>query len=82
MQVTFVGKTAILGDPIRYYLVSECGRKRKSSFGLLVRYRDEQVVLTDISPHRGEMQRLLRRMLRGAVTPVAVPDVVEDWLLK
>jgi len=82
MQVTFVGKTVLLGNLIRYYLVSECSGERASSFGVLVRYRDEQVVLSDISPHRGEMQHLLCRMLRGAVTPVAVPDVVEDWLLK
>ena len=66
---------------IRYYLISEKSRHGWTEYGLAVEFADEQAQFPSLTLSRGRVQELLSRMRRGTVTPVAVRDVVEDWLL-
>lgn len=66
---------------VYYYLLEEnTGPER--SYGIRVECGADQAELRDLTPVAGRARGLLEAMCRGAVTPVAVRDVVEDWLLE
>lgn len=67
------------GAAVTYYLVVEetAGVER---YGLQLRYGGETEMVADITTSQRQIQSLLGAMVRGTVTPVAVRDVVEDWL--
>lgn len=66
---------------VHYYLLEEnTGPERR--YGIRVECGADQAELRDLTPVAGRARGLLEAMCRGAVTPVAVRDVVEDWLLE
>ena len=42
----------------------------------------EEAAVWDLSPSREKVQELLASLIRGGVTPVALRDIVDDWLLE
>ena len=76
--------TALLdeGREIRYYFLTDQARQQEESCGVLVEFGGEEAAIMDLSPSRRRVRSLLGRMSRGTVTPVALRDVVDDWLLE
>jgi len=81
LQRILVGTVGTGRGTIFYYLLSGGGLPSRKSYGILVEYLGEQAAVWNLSSSKEEIQSLLARMRRGAVTPISVMDVVEDWLL-
>jgi len=67
---------------IRYFLLEEHLEGAVDNYGIRVELEGEQVNVRQITTSRKEIEELLEQLIRGGVTPVAVRDVVEDWLLR
>lgn len=74
---------------IRYYILTEeipqsayQTEQTGETCGVMVELDGERTEIADITPSRRRVRALLDRMCRGTVTPVAVRDVVDDWLLE
>ena len=65
------------GTVIRYHILSAA-----AGYGIAVVYRGEQAVIEDLTSRREEIEDLVLQLRKGRVTPVALRDVVEDWLLR
>lgn len=78
MEAFFFGSADCLGKTIYYYLLQSgvC----HPHYGIKVLFGDENVVIPKISTRKESVCALLEQMLQGAVTPVTVSDVIEDWL--
>lgn len=69
------------GALIRYYLLVETLEDETESYGVAVEYRTERTEIAGITRFRRRAEALAELLRRGRVTPVAVRDVTEDWLL-
>ena len=69
------GQAELGGEPAA---VSGIPTSRQRVQGLL---DGEEAALPDLSPSRRRVQELAAALARGGVTPVALRDVVDDWLL-
>ena len=49
-------------------------------YGIEVICGGERKVIADISTNKAEVKKLCHRVCRGKVSPLALQDVVEDWL--
>lgn len=67
---------------LRYYLLKERRHDGAASYGVCVEYGAEQRQIRNITGLRERIRGLLVRLSSGCVTPVALGDVVEDWLLE
>lgn len=77
-----MGKQEILERSAAYYLLEEelgvC-----ESYGVAVCLDNgEQCRISGITCSQTGILRLIAALMRGAVTPVALRDVVEDWILQ
>lgn len=79
MRKIAFGQSECCGAAVFYYLMVEeaAGIER---YGLQVRQGNETETVEDITSSQRQIQALLGVMARGGVTPVAVREVVEDWL--
>lgn len=77
MRKLLVGEAPCLGSQARYYLLEEDG-----SCGVRVELGEEAASAADLSPRRERVLALAEALARGTVTPVALRDVVDDWLLE
>ena len=51
-------------------------------YGVCIRDHTGAVaMLSDVTPSKRKINALLRRLIRGMVSPVGMMDVVEDWLI-
>ena len=75
-----VGEAVLGEERIRYYLVQDSFNGNQVSYGIAVELGKEQVVIENLSNSDRRVRTLLSCMERGTVTPVSVPDIVEDWL--
>ena len=75
------GTAECRGRKIQYYILSERLGARNVCFGISVAYRGEEVRIPSVTGGYRAIKVLLRRLKRGRVTPVAVRDVVDDWVL-
>ena len=75
------GIARVQGGWVHYYLVTEEANDGVE-YGLSLRYGTEEVTVPKLGLAGEEVCALLKTMLRGKVTPVAVWDVVEDWLCR
>ena len=82
MRVLFFGQAECLGRPVYYELLAEELEGEKECYGLRVRYGEETAEVRDLTSSQRRIQELLEALIRGAVTPVALDGVVEDWLLE
>lgn len=67
---------------IRYFLLKEYVKGQGETYGISVESGEEQVTVRQITTKREDIEELLERLIRGGVTPIAVRDVMEDWLLR
>lgn len=81
MRSCFFGKADCLDMPVYYDLLTEELEGEKECYGLRVRCGEETAEARDLTCSQRRIQELLESLVRGAVTPVALGDVVEDWLL-
>ena len=69
------------GFPIRYYLLVETLENGLESYGVLVEYRAQRAQVPGVTLCLRRAEALVELLRRGGVTPVALQDVAEDWLL-
>lgn len=81
MRKLFVGEAPCRALPARYYLLEEDGED-SGSYGVQVELEGEKASARALSPSRQKVRALAETLARGAVTPVALRDVVDDWLLE
>ena len=91
MRKLLVGEAQCRAFQARYYLLEE-ESETSGSYGVQIEMEDEEASVRDLSPSRQrvEIARLsgalsaeeAEALVRGAVTPVALRDVVDDWLLE
>lgn len=82
-------KVLMLGEreqcTLTYYLISdECGEEeaalRQYGVGIAIPERSEEELICDITPNSEKAMRLLDLLASNFVTPVALRDVLYDWL--
>lgn len=78
MRKLLMGESRCRALPARYYLLEEEG----ASYGVGIELGDESAAARDLSPSRRRVKELAERLARGTVTPMALGDVVDDWLLE
>ncbi len=81
MKKTLAGTAWCKDCQIHYYLLTDRLDHDLESYGVLVEYLGETAVCSGIAPRCRQIMELLELLQRGAVTPVTLGDVVEDWLL-
>ena len=79
MRKLFVGEARCRASKARYYLLEGEG---PVSYGVQVELEGEEASAADLSPSRQKVEILAEALVRGVVTPVALRDVVDDWLLE
>lgn len=66
---------------LEYYLIAEPREDARTDYGVeLCSSGGEQMCLRGITVSRGDAETLIALLMRNAVTPVTLCDVVEDWL--
>ena len=81
MRTLLVGEARCLASRARYYLLEQDGED-PGSYGVLIELEGEEATAADLSPCRERVEALARALVRGVVTPVALRDIVDDWLLE
>ena len=81
LQTLFIGSSACKEAEVRYYLLAEEPETDTGCYGLRVEFGGEAETIHGITASQHVILSLLSALVRGAVTPVAVRDVIEDWLL-
>lgn len=81
MRKLFMGEAQCRAFQVRYYLLEE-EMETSRSYGVQIEMEDEKASVRDLSPSRQRVEALAEALVRGAVTPVALRDVVDDWLLE
>lgn len=80
MRTYYVGTAGCLGYPIYYYLTEET-KDGVKSYGVLVKFKERHAYIPNLAPSRNLVQSLLETLIAGAVTPLTVHDIIDDWLL-
>lgn len=80
MRKLLVGEARCRASQARYYLLEEA--EKPGSYGVQIEMEGEAAAVRDLSPSRQRVEALAEALVRGAVTPVALRDVVDDWLLE
>lgn len=82
MRTVPMGEAACEGDPIHYALLVETLENGLENYGVQVEYRTQSAMVAALTLCRRRAEVLVERLRRGSVTPVALRDVAEDWLLE
>lgn len=82
MRKWLVGKARCRAAQAQYYLLEEEAEGGGPSYGVEIDLEGESAAVRDLSAARGRVEALAAALVRGAVTPVALRDVVDDWLLE
>ena len=77
MRRQLVGEALCRTSPVRYFLLED-----GESYGVGISLEGEAADVPGLSPSRTRVWELREALVRGAVTPVALRDVVDDWLLE
>lgn len=75
-----MGEARCRASLARYYLLEEAAEKGEA-YGVEIELGDESEAVRNLSPSRQRVADLAEALARGAVTPVGLRDVVDDWLL-
>lgn len=81
MRKSLVGEALCRASQVRYYLLEE-ESEGAGVYGLQVELNGEAASVPNISSSRRRVRELAAALTRGGVTPVALRDVVDDWLLE
>lgn len=82
MRKQLVGEARCRAVQARYYLLEEEAGEDGTTYGVQIELEDEAAAVLDLSPSRQKVEDLAAALARGAVTPVGLRDVVDDWLLE
>ena len=82
MRSTMFATAECAGNEVRYYILSEELDNGTEDYGVLAAYRGETADVCGVTMCRTEIEDLMGCLRRGGVTPTALRDVVEDWLLR
>ena len=79
MKKTLIAVADFSGSPIHYHLLTtQTGEL--TQYGVRASWQGEEVSVPALTAKREGAMELLELLRRGAVPPIAVRDVVEDWL--
>ncbi|WP_091128174.1 DUF6514 family protein [Oscillibacter sp. PC13] len=81
LQKVFIGRSKCKEAEVNYYLLSEELEDSVGQYGLCVECGEEAESILRITESQNAVLTLLSLLASGGVTPIAVRDVVEDWLL-
>ncbi len=81
MRKLLMGEAQCRAARARYYLLEEETVNSGPSYGVEVELEGETAAVRDLSPSRQKAAELAEVLAQGTVTPVALRDVVDDWLL-
>lgn len=81
METILLQAVPHLGRKLQYRLVVSRG-EAGAEYGLCVEFGAERCVIPGLTPRRQAAEQLAALLVRGRVTPVAFPDVIEDWLAR
>ena len=82
MRRLLIGRARCRAAQAHYYLLEEEPEEGGTSYGVEIELEGESALVTALSPSRKKVEALAAALIRGAVTPVALRDVVDDWLLE
>ncbi len=83
MHSILIGKQEILEKSAAYYLLMEEAGNVCESYGVEVCFEDgEQCRIPGITCSQTGILCLISMLMRCTVTPVALRDVVDDWILR
>ena len=82
MQKQLAGMAVCGKLPVHYFLLKEQLEDQTPVYGVSVEYGGEEDSVRQLAGSRERVETLLAALARGSVTPVALRDVVEDWLLQ
>ncbi len=80
MRRVLIGETEVLGEKTAYYLLDETDRF-PGDYGVEIIRGSERSRVDSLAPSGDRVWRLVELLVRCAVTPTALRDVTEDWLL-
>ena len=81
MHRMLVGTAQCRKLPVRYYLLAEELHNETETYGVGVEYNGTLAEIHGITISQRRITALLYALIMGTVTPIALRDVVEDWLL-
>ncbi len=81
MRKRLMGESQCRAAQVRYYLLEE-EFEDGISYGVQIELGNEAAAVSNISPSLRRVQELAAALVQGGVTPVALRDVVDDWLLE
>lgn len=81
MKKTQITKATCCGRTIRYALLTSIGEDGTRRYGAAVFCAGKEEAVIDITGSKAKALALIAKLRRGRVTPVALRDIVDDWLL-
>ena len=82
MRTVLFGTQQVLQTEMRYYLLAEEFGNMGESYGVRIDSGDgDSASLRGITLSQCKILLLMDLIMRNTVTPVALQDVVEDWLV-
>ena len=82
MREIFIGERYIEDRRYEYYLLAETGEHDLEQYGVKIADGEDGAVLRDVTSSQRNIQALGELLMDFSVTPVALRDVVEDWLAR
>ncbi|WP_308588623.1 DUF6514 family protein [uncultured Oscillibacter sp.] len=82
MRRCLMGTARCKAQTVCYYLLVEELESGTEAYGVSVECGGEREARRRLTVSGRSVLGLIRRLIQGGVTPVALGDVVEDWLLR
>lgn len=80
MHRVLVGESEVLGRKSAYYLLVDTAESI-GHYGVEIVWGIERSAVYDLAVSGGRVLQFAQQLLRCAVTPMALRDVADDWLL-
>lgn len=81
MRSIFMGSCSLGGELLQYHLLVEEVEDLGENYGVLLEGFGQTAAVSGVTVNQSRALALLETLRHGAVTPVGLRDVVEDWLL-
>ena len=82
MRETLVAVQTVNDERGNRYEFSYYRLEEGNSYGICIRDRNGgSAMVPDLTVSKRKVNALLKRMIRGAVSPVGMQDIIEDWLI-
>ena len=81
MTETLIGVQKVLDENGKIYQFSYYRMDSGKDYGVCIRDQEGSMAMAPgVTTQRRRINALLRRLMRGGVSPTALGDVLEDWL--